>query len=119
VIFAGSWRDATAYRGMFWSGTRQLAYRSYMQRISPLSWLLIVVGLAFAALCVIYLTLTAPNLPSFVPGHVGHVLHARHYKKRAAVSLAVAVVAFAGAFWNEFRRRTPQAGADGASPPAA
>jgi amino acid permease len=90
-----------------------------MRRISPLTWLLIVVGLAFLAVGVIYLTVTAPNLPSFIPGHVGHVKHARHYKKRGVGSLAVAVVAFAGAWWNEFRRRTPAGGGGGASTPAA
>ena len=50
-----------------------------MRRLSPLSWLLIVVGIVFLVVGVIYLTITAPNLPGFIPGHVGHVKHARHY----------------------------------------
>jgi uncharacterized membrane protein len=88
-----------------------------MRRISPLSWLLIVVGLAFLVLGIIYLTVTAPNLPSFIPGHVGPVKHAHRYKKRAAASLAVAIVAFAGAGWNEFRRRPPEGDADSTRTP--
>jgi hypothetical protein len=57
-----------------------------------------IVGLAFLVLAVIYLTKTPHDLPSFIPGHVSHVQkHSRHYTKRAAASIVVAVIAFAGA----------------------
>ena len=74
-----------------------------MRRISPLSWVLIVVGILFVVVGVIYLTTAAPDLPSFIPGHVAHVKHARKYSKRGIAAIAVAVAAFAGAFYNDFR----------------
>jgi hypothetical protein len=64
---------------------------------------LIVVGIVAVVFAVIYLTITAPNLPGFVPGHVGHVKHARHYTKRGIASIVVAVAAFAGVYYNDFR----------------
>jgi amino acid permease len=81
-----------------------------MRRISPLSWLLIVVGLAFLVLGVIYLTITGPNLPSFIPGHVGPVKNAGHYNKRGVASLAVAVAAFVGVYYKDFRQRQQHRG---------
>jgi uncharacterized membrane protein len=74
-----------------------------MRRISPLSWLLIVVGIAFVVVGVIYLTITAPNLPGFIPGHVAHARHARHYTKRGIAAVIVALAAFVGVFYNDFR----------------
>jgi amino acid permease len=74
-----------------------------MRRLSPLSWLLLIVGIVFLVVGVIYLTITAPNLPGFIPGHVGHVKHARHYTKRGIAGLAVAAAAFIGVYYNDFR----------------
>ena len=74
-----------------------------MRRISPLSWLLIVIGLLFVALAVIYFTTAAPDLPSFIPGHVEHVKHARKYSKRGIAAIVVAVAAFAGVYYTDFR----------------
>jgi hypothetical protein len=76
-----------------------------MRRISPLSWLLIVIGLLFIALAVVYLTTTAPDLPSFIPGHVAHVKHARKYSKRGIAAIVVAVAAFVGVYYTDFRSR--------------
>jgi amino acid permease len=76
-----------------------------MRRISPLSWLLILVGVVFLVVGVIYLTTTAPDLPGFIPGHVAHVKHARKYSKRGIAAIVVAVAAFAGVFYNDFRSR--------------
>ncbi len=59
---------------------------------------LIVVGAILVALGVMYLTITAPNLPGFVPGHVDHARHARHYSKRGVAALVLSVVAFVGAY---------------------
>jgi hypothetical protein len=76
-----------------------------MRRISPLSWLLIVVGVIFLVIGIIYLTTTAPNLPSFIPGHVTHVRHARKYTKRGIAAIAVSVAAFVGVYYTDFRKR--------------
>jgi hypothetical protein len=54
-------------------------------------------------IAVIYLTTTAPDLPSFIPGHVEHVKHARKYSKRGIAAIAVAVAAFVGVFYTDFR----------------
>jgi hypothetical protein len=77
-----------------------------MRRVSLLSWLLLVVGLLFVVLGVIYLTIVAPDLPSFIPGSVDHpVTRERTYNKRGIASFVVAAVAFAGVYYNHFRRR--------------
>jgi uncharacterized membrane protein len=69
-----------------------------MRRLSPISWVLIVIGLVALAVGIIYFTVTAPDLPSFIPGHVDRALHARHYTKRGIAAFAVAAVAFVAAF---------------------
>jgi hypothetical protein len=81
-----------------------------VRRVSPLSWLLIVVGVLFVVLGVIYLTVAAPDLPSFIPGHVEHVRRARRYNKRGIAAIVVAVAAFAGAWFNDFRRDRSRSG---------
>ena len=75
-----------------------------LRRISPLSWLLIVVGLLFVVLGIIYLTTAATDLPSFIPGAVDRVVkHKRNYSKRGIASLVVAGAAFVGVYYNDFR----------------
>ena len=74
-----------------------------MRRLSPLSWLLIVVGVIFLVVGIINLTTTAPNLPGFIPGHVTHVKHARKYSKRGIAAVLVAAAAFFGVWYNDFR----------------
>jgi Na+/proline symporter len=80
-----------------------------MRRISPIGWLLIIVGVLFVVLGIIYLTSTPPNLPSFVPGALAHPKpnhkYTHKYTKRAIASFAVAAVAFAGAYYADFRKR--------------
>jgi predicted membrane channel-forming protein YqfA (hemolysin III family) len=85
-----------------------------MRRLSPISWVLIVVGLVFLAVGVIYFAYTAPDLPSFIPGHVGRVAHANHYTKRGVAGIAVAALAFIGAFVATWKRPSPGSG----QPPA-
>ena len=79
-----------------------------MRRISPISWVLIVLGVAFVVVGVIYLTTTPPNLPGFLPGHltakVGHK-YTKKYSKRGLAAFAVAVAAFVGVYYNDFRHR--------------
>jgi hypothetical protein len=74
-----------------------------MRRISPIGWLLIALGLVSVVIGVIYLTTTAANLPSFIPGHVAHADSGK-YKKRAVASIAVALAAFAGVYYTDLRR---------------
>jgi amino acid permease len=81
-----------------------------MRRLSPISWALIVVGLAFLGLGVIYFAYTAPDLPSFIPGHVDRALHARHYTKRGVAGIVIAALAFLGAFLVTWKRPSPSAG---------
>jgi predicted membrane channel-forming protein YqfA (hemolysin III family) len=75
-----------------------------MRRLSPISWVLIVVGVVFLALGIIYFAFTAPDLPSFVPGHVDKAAHARHFTKRGIAAIVVAVIAFAAAFLTMSKR---------------
>ncbi len=59
---------------------------------------LLVVGAALLAVGLIYLTVAAPNLPSFVPGHVSHSRTAHHYSKRGIAAVVLAAAAFVGAY---------------------
>ena len=78
-----------------------------MRRISPISWVLIVIGLLLIVVGVIYLTTGPLDLPSFIPGAVSHgrkgATYTKKYTKRGIASFVVAVVAFAGAYYNDFR----------------
>jgi hypothetical protein len=66
---------------------------------------LIVLGLAFAALGVVYLIETAAHLPSFLPGHQAGSAH--HHTRHALVAFALAVLSWVGAwFTTGTRRRT-------------
>jgi branched-subunit amino acid ABC-type transport system permease component len=79
-----------------------------MRRISPISWVLIVIGVALVVVGIIYLTSTPPNLPSFIPGAVAHPHAHRAYKhkytKRAIASFIVAALAFIGVYYKDLRR---------------
>ena len=55
---------------------------------------LIVLGAVLLAVGIIYLTITAPNLPGFIPGHVAHARHARHYSKRGILAIVLAALSF-------------------------
>ena len=57
---------------------------------------LIILGLVFVAIGVIYLTKTAANLPSFLPGHQAGSAH--HHTKHALVAFGLAVVSWLGAW---------------------
>jgi hypothetical protein len=58
---------------------------------------LIVLGLVFAAVGVVYLTQTAAHLPSFFPGHQAGLAH--HHTKHALVAFALAVLSWIGAWF--------------------
>ena len=78
-----------------------------MRRIPVLAWVLIAVGVVFVVLATIYLTTTAPDLPSFIPGHVENVARERKYSKRGLASFAVALVAFAAAAYTTWLKVKP------------
>jgi hypothetical protein len=59
---------------------------------------LVVVGVALAVLGIIYLTVAAPDLPSFIPGHVAEARRKRTYNKRGILALVLAAVAFVLAY---------------------
>lgn len=61
--------------------------------ITPRSAAFCILGLLCAVVGLIYLTVTAPNLPTFLPGHVSQAQHPRIYYNRAVPLLAVAAVA--------------------------
>jgi len=66
---------------------------------------LIVLGLVFAAVGVVYLAETAAHLPSFFPGHQAGLAH--HHTKHALVAFALALLSWIGAwFASGTRRRT-------------
>lgn len=68
---------------------------------------LIVLGLLFAVVGVVYLAKTAAQLPSFFPGHQAGSAH--HHTKHALVAFALAIVSWAGAWFATGRRTRSQA----------
>ena len=68
---------------------------------------LIVLGLLFAVVGVVYLAKTAAQLPSFFPGHQAGSAH--HHTKHALVAFALAIVSWAGAWFSTGRRARSQA----------
>ena len=68
---------------------------------------LIVLGLLFAVVGVVYLAKTAAQLPSFFPGHQAGFAH--HHTKHALVAFALAIVSWAGAWFATGRRARSQA----------
>ena len=68
---------------------------------------LIVLGLLFAVIGVVYLAKTAAQLPSFFPGHQAGSAH--HHTKHALVAFALAIVSWAGAWFSTGRRARSQA----------
>ena len=68
---------------------------------------LIVLGLLFAVVGVVYLAKTAAQLPSFFPGHQAGSAH--HHTKHALVAFALAIVSWAGAWFSTGRRTRSRA----------
>jgi hypothetical protein len=68
---------------------------------------LIVLGVLFAVVGVVYLAKTAAQLPSFFPGHQAGSAH--HHSKHALVAFALAIVSWAGAWFSTGRRARSQA----------
>ena len=68
---------------------------------------LIILGVIFAALGVLYLAKSAGQLPAFLPGHQAGSGH--HHTKHALAAFALALVSWAGAWFTtgkRTRRRT-------------
>ena len=68
---------------------------------------LIVLGLLFAVVGVVYMAKTAAQLPSFFPGHQAGSAH--HHAKHALVAFALAIVSWAGAWFSTGRRTRSRA----------
>jgi hypothetical protein len=64
---------------------------------------LIVLGLVFAALGIVYLIETAAHLPSFLPGHQAGSAH--HHTKHALAAFGLAVLSWIGAWFTTGTRK--------------
>lgn len=65
--------------------------------VRPATIGLIVLGLVFVALAVVYFTQSAANLPHFFPGHSAGVT--RHHTKHGIALLVLAALAWIGAWF--------------------
>ena len=63
---------------------------------------LIILGLALAAVGVVYFTQTAAHLPSFFPGHQAGSAH--HHIKHGLAGFGLAVLCFLGAWFTTGKR---------------
>jgi hypothetical protein len=63
---------------------------------------LIIVGIVFAVLGVIYFTRTAGQLPAFLPGHQAGSVH--HHLKHGLVAFALALLAWIAAWFTTGKR---------------
>jgi hypothetical protein len=72
-----------------------------MTRTSVLPVLALVAGVVLVAVAVMYAAEPASSLPSVLPGHVGATSgeHAHHHVKHAIAALALALAAFAYAWF--------------------
>ena len=62
----------------------------------PLTIVLLVAGIIFVTIGVIYLVDTAAHLPAFFPGHQAH--DTEHHYKHGIAALVLGVAAFIGAW---------------------
>ena len=63
---------------------------------------LIILGVIFAAIGVLYLAKSAGQLPAFLPGHQAGSGH--HHTKHALAAFALALVSWAGAWFTTGKR---------------
>jgi hypothetical protein len=63
----------------------------------PLTWLLIVIGVLFVVVAVVYFTTQAQHLPAFFPGHQAG--STKTHTKHGLAMLGLAAVAFIGAWF--------------------
>jgi uncharacterized membrane protein len=72
-----------------------------MNRSRLLPILSVLAGLVLLVIAIVYAVEPAASLPSFFPGHVGaaDAEHAHHHVKHAIAALALALVAFAYAWF--------------------
>jgi hypothetical protein len=69
---------------------------------------LIILGVIFAALGVLYLAKSAGQLPAFLPGHQAGSGH--HHTKHALAAFALAIVSWAGAWFTTGKGTRRRAG---------
>jgi amino acid permease len=63
----------------------------------PVTALLVVLAIALVAVGVVYLTTSADQLPSILPGHQAHLT--RHHTKHGIAMFGLAVLALVGAWF--------------------
>ncbi len=80
-------------------------YRPTVRRVPVISYALLAVGVLLLVVAVVYLTVAAPHLPGFFPGHVAKAYRANRYTKRGILALVLAIVAFAGALYSMLKHR--------------
>ena len=78
--------------------------------VVPLFIVFCVVGVVLLVLGIVYLTMHAADLPSWLPGHVtaritkkGKTLPTSAHTKRGLIAIVLATVSFIGAWWVLFR----------------
>jgi hypothetical protein len=69
---------------------------------------LVILGVIFAAIGVLYLAKTAAQLPAFLPGHQAGSGH--HHTKHALAAFVLALVSWAGAWFTTGKRTRRGAG---------
>jgi hypothetical protein len=75
-------------------------------RLRPLTAVLIAVGIVFIILAIVYFTTAASSLPSFMPGHQAGLSH--HHTKHGLAMIALAVLAWIGAWFSTAPGKTPR-----------
>ena len=65
--------------------------------VKPATIALIVLGLLFVIVAIVYFTKTATDLPSFMPGHQSGV--SKHHTKHGVAMLGLAVLSWIGAWF--------------------
>ena len=78
--------------------------------VVPLFIVLCVVGVVLLVLGIVYLSVHAADLPSWLPGHVtarinrkGKTLPTSAHTKRGYVAIILSIASFIGAWWMLFR----------------
>jgi hypothetical protein len=72
----------------------------------PLTAVLLAVGVVFVVLAIVYFTTAASSLPSVLPGHQAG--STRHHTKHGIAMLALAVLAWVGAWFSTAPAATGQ-----------
>jgi hypothetical protein len=67
-------------------------------KVRPLTIALLVLGVLFVIVAIVYFTKTADGLPSFLPGHQAGLT--KHHTKHGIAMLGLAVLSWVGAWFS-------------------